>query len=723
MDQINKNTPPTIKEQVETFTVHGITIQDPYKWLRDENWPNISNPEILSYVKDENTYSKEFFDNNSDLIEKIFQEIKSKIPLKDFSVPYKDGDYMYYSYILESDQYWNHARRKVVTDDKEMIKAISQEMEQELVSKDVFINENTLGKDSKFFSLQTYTVSPSQDMVAYSVDHKGDKRYDIVVQEVDSGQIIDTKVTNTMGAIIWHQNGKGFFYIPANKFWRSEKVLYHAIGSTEPDIEIYHEKDYTFSVDIEKSSSEDFLFISSSSYTETEVKFLDLRNSDLNSIDAKFLFQRRAGHIFSVTHNRDHFYILTNDLGDNFRLIKMRVDDLSQSDEIISHNESIPLTGIDMYQDHFVITSRVNGLPILSGYKINFEDGTIKFNENIKFSDPSYDVRVVFTPFNSGASFRYKYSSLKNLGIVYEYDFKTNSTTKLKEVKLNGFNPDDYEIKYEYVTVPPVYHNEDVCSKDNIYLRNDVKVPVTIIYKKSNQEPKPLLLYGYGSYGIPIPAVFRPSIFPLLDRGFAFAIAHIRGGGELGKMWYEAGKMLHKKNTFEDFIKVAEYLKNAGYASSIAISGGSAGGMLIGYCINNRPDLYKAAVAAVPFVDVLNTMLDDTLPLTPLEFNEWGNPIGDKQIFDYMQSYSPYDNIKSQEYPHLYISSGLYDQQVTYWEPLKFVAKLRHLMQDKILLLKMNMNAGHSGASGRFDYIYEIAKENAFLLSVFDKYK
>ncbi len=719
----HKNT-PTVESKVERFTMHGVTIQDEYKWLRDENWPEISNPEILSYVKAENEYSKAFIDQNSDLIEKIFKEIKSKISIKDFSVPYRDGEYMYYSYILENNQYWNHARRKVNHDtEKDLIKKISQELEQELVSKDVFLNENDLAKDSKFFSLQTYEVSPSQEMVAYSVDYKGDQRYNIIVQEIDSGKIIDTQVTNTMGNVVWHENSKGFFYIPANEFWRSEKVLYHEIVSKSQDIEIFHEKDYTFSVEIQKSSSQDFLFITSSSYTETEVKFLDLRKSHINPEECKFVFKRKPGHMFSVTHNGNYFYILTNDLGDNFRLVKTPIDDLSKSEELLSHNASISLTEVDIYQDHLVLESRINGLPNLSVYKINPEDGTIKFAEDIKFNEPSYDVRVLFTPFKSNA-FRYKYSSLKNPGMVYGYDFTTSETTKLKEVKLNGFNPDDYEVKYEYVSVPPVYHGEDVNGKDNTYLKNDVKVPVTIIYKKSSDHgPKPLWLYGYGSYGIPMPTHFRPSIFPLLDRGVVFAIAHIRGGGEFGRMWYEAGKMLHKKNTFEDFIKVAEYLKNEGYASSIAISGGSAGGMLIGYCINNRPDLYQAAVTQVPFVDVLNTMLDDTLPLTPLEFNEWGNPITNKETFDYIRSYSPYDNIKPQKYPHLYISSGLYDQRVTYWEPLKFVAKLRNIMKDQMLFLKMNMNAGHSGASGRFDYIYEIAEEDVFFLTAFDKHK
>lgn len=721
----NHSNMPKVEQRTEKFTVHGIEMSDPYKWLRDKNWPEISDQEILSYVKAENEFSDKFFKQKADLLQKIFQEIKAKTPIKDYTVPYKDDKYFYYSYILENDQYWNHARR--LADDgiseEEVIKQITEEINSNTVGKDVFLNCNKLAEGSKFFTMHTKEVSPSHELVAYSVDYEGNERYNVVVQEIDTGKVVDDKVKNTMGDIIWHQNGKGFFYIPSNEFWRSERVMYHEIGSDAPDIEIFHEKDYTFEVGMEKSSSNDFLFINSSSYTSTESKYLDLRETEVSPEACKFVFARKPGHIFSVAQNGNFFYILTNDMGDNFRLVKMDINDHSKIEELLAHNLSVPLTTVVTYKENLVIENRKDGLQNIAVYSINQEDGNIQFKQDIKFDEPSYDAVLNFTTFDSG-KLRYKYSSFKTPGIVFEYDFNTAETNKLKEIKFDGFNPDDYEMRYETLDVPAVYFNEEIKDKNNIYLSDNVKAAVTIIYKKSQDKgPKPLYLHGYGSYGITISTNFRPSIFPMLDRGFVFAEAHIRGGGEFGRMWYEAGKLGYKRNTFEDFIKVAEYLKDKGYASSIAIEGGSAGGILIGYCINNRPDLFKAAVTQVPFVDVVNTMLDDTLPLTPLEFKEWGNPITDKSVFEYLKSYSPYDNIKDQEYPHLYISSGLHDQRVTYWEPLKFVAKLRPIMDDKMLFLQMNMNAGHRGSSGRFDHIYDVAKEDVFVLTAFGKDK
>lgn len=718
-----KRNMPIAKIKEEKFTLHGVELTDPYKWLRDKAWPNISDDEILSYVRAENEFTEEFFKPKSDLVEVIFQEIKSKISVKDYTPPYQDGQYLYYSYILEKNQYWNHARKELTTaeDAKELSKQIAHEIEKESVGKDVFINENELAKNSKFFSLGDYEVSPSETMVAYSVDYKGDQRYDIVVKEIETGKVVDDLVKNTMGGVLWHQSSKGFFYVPANEFWRGQKVLYHEVGLDKPDVELFDEKDYTFHTDIAKSSSKDFLFIISKSSTTKEVKYLNLKDPEVTPEACKFIFARKEGHTFKVDHQGDYFYLLTNDKGDNFRLVKMPIGDNSSLDELLPHDQTIPLSNLYSYKNQLVLESRVKGLSKLSIYDVKEDDGTIKFREDFTFSEASYGINRTFTSFDSG-TFRYRYSSLKTPSQVFEYDFKTSEKTKIKDIKLDGFNPDDYQIFYEEVSVPGVYFNEKISDKDNLYLRDKVKVPVTIIYKKSEEQgPRPLLLYGYGSYGITNQTAFRAKIFPLLDRGFAFAIAHIRGGGELGKRWYEAGKMLHKKNTFEDFIKVAEYLKDKGYASSVSISGGSAGGMLVGYCINTRPDLYSAAITQVPFVDVLNTMLDDSLPLTPGEFKEWGNPITNKTAFDYIKSYSPYDNIKQGDYPHLYITSGLYDQRVTYWEPLKFVAKLRPIMQDKILLLQMDMNAGHAGASGRFDYLYDYAKEVVFLLTALNK--
>lgn len=701
---------PIIRPIAVQQTFHGKVIVDEYSWLRDENWPEISNQKILQYIDSENHYSDQFLKTHQNLIEKVFQEIKEKIPVQDFTVPYKNGNYLYYSYILENQQYWNHVRVYIENDEQSLMNEIC--VNNKFLGK-VILNENYLSKDSKFFNISEFSMSPDHKMIAYAVDYKGNQRYDIIVQNAETGELIDKSVINTMGSIVWHANSNGFFYIPANEFWRAEKVIFHEINGK--DTEIFHEQDYTFHVNIRKSNSERFLFIESASYTETETLYVDLQR---NALEYQTIFPRKSNNIYEVEHANDAFYILTNDHGNNLRLIKASIGNLGEIVELIPHDENTPLVAMQAYKNHLVICISNNGLSEFKVYLLkNFE-----LQHIIKLNVSTYHAKLHFTTYDADCV-RYEYSALNQPKTFCEWNFLTGKTSTIKQVNIPNFSSDDYEVSYELVSVPNVYFNENV-QGNNPYLKGEVKVPISIIYKKSfGDAPKPTLLYGYGSYGIPMTSHFRPHILPLLDRGFAFAIAHIRGGGELGRMWYEAGKMSNKKNTFEDFIECAKYLKSHNYSSDIAISGGSAGGMLIGYCINKNPQLFSAAIANVPFVDVLNTMLDDSLPLTPGEFHEWGNPITNKEVFEYIESYSPYDNIKNQDYPHLFISSGLHDQRVTYWEPLKFIAKLRacRTNPENILLLKMNTNAGHAGASGRFNFIYEIAEEIAFLLTTLNQ--
>lgn len=695
-----------MSEEILTFQTH-----DEYDWLRDKNWPEISNEEILNHIRTENAITQEFFISKEIEIQKIFQEIKSRIAIQDFTVPYKHGDYLYYSYILDGQSYWNHARIPVQDDINHDILEVCN---QNFIG-NTFLNENELAKNSEFFSLYTYSISPCQKFVAYSVNYNGNERYDIIVQNIETGEIIDNSVVNTMGSIIWHNTG--FFFIPANELWRAEKVIFHNLNGE--NIEIFHEKDYTFSVSIFKSTSERFLFISSESANENEILYIDLQTDVIKSKNLKYLFKRSEGIIYRVSHHDNHFYVLTNDRGNNFRLIKIALNNIEDFEELIAHNTDIPLTDLYTYAHHIVISSQSNGLPTFTIYSIT--DEGIKLQDKIAFEEPSYDANIQFTTFDASC-LRYQYSSLKTPQKVFEYDFNTQQTSNLKTVTFQHFNPNDYEVFYEFVSVPPVYFSESTSNTDNVYLQKNVLVPISIIRKKNTTTPQPTLLYGYGSYGLSVPSYFRPDIFSLIDRGFSFAIAHIRGGGEFGKMWHQAGKLEYKKNTFQDFIKAAEYLIERQYSSSISISGGSAGGMLMGYCINYKPNLFHSAIMYVPFVDVLNTMLDDSLPLTPGEFKEWGNPIIDKKAFEYIKSYSPYDNITPQNYPNILISSGLYDQRVTYWEPLKFITKLRKCRtNDSMLFLNMKMDSGHFGASDRFNYLYERAQDLVFLLTTYRK--
>ncbi len=712
--------PPIAQSIHHTKTFHGVEIFDEYHWMRDKSWPVVDNAEIMSYIQEENTYATKILEQHTDLVTAVASEIKSKVTAQDITVPYQDGEYLYYSYICKDDQYWKHCRSgRTDGDIKTTFDAVEMQNE-------VFLDENILAGTSKYFNMSTYSVSPDGRFVAYAVDYVGNQRYDILIKDIETNTLLSDQITNTMGEVVWSNDNNGIFYIPVNEFWRSEKVCYHQLNTTQSsDVVIFHEIDTTFTVSIRKSHSRKFLFVESESYTESETKYLDLDTTHFSSKSLKTIFVRKSDHIYHVEHGGKYFYIITNDTGSNFRLIRQDIDN-SVTEELLGHSDTISIANVLVYKQHIAIESRADGLQHITLFKTDHIDSDFELIHEVQFDEASYYASVIFTTFDSNGM-RYEYSSLKTPKIIFEYDFISNKTKQLKSTVLENFSPDDYEVKYEHAITK--YTSSDDGNPNNPYLKEGIKIPISIIYKKSitDSAPKPLLLYGYGSYGISIPAKFSPRIFPLLDRGFIYAIAHIRGGGELGRMWYEAGKLSYKKNTFEDFITVAEYLISRNYTSAgnIAIYGGSAGGMLVGYCINERPELYKTALAIVPFVDVLNTMLDDSLPLTPLEFKEWGNPIIAKSVFDYIKSYSPYDNVKQQQYPNLYISAGLYDPRVTYWEPLKWIAKIRASnisSANNIILMQMNTSAGHQGASGRFDYIKELAVENTFLLKVFNKY-
>jgi len=618
-------------------------------------------------------------------VDSLFAELKARIKEDDFTVPIKVDDYYYYSYIKQGQDYWVHARKHGSLSAKE----------------EVLLDENLEAAGKDFFHTGDVEASPNHKLLAYGMDLDGSERYQLFVKDIAGNKLLDGNVKDAFGSIVWHKNNEGFFYIPTGENWRAEKVFYHTIGMPQSDdVLVYEEKDHTFSVNIDLSSSERYLFIVAKSGNNNETWYLDLEDPNAK---LTVVLPRERDHLYHVTHHGDYFYMLTNDKGKNYRLVRADIDDPNKSrKEIIGHINDVYLLDVTAYKNHIVLEKRVLGLT-----QIQIIELATKESEEIKFKDEVYDAYHIFTTFDSLAV-RYQYSSLTQPRSIMEYEFATKKSTELKIQEIpSGYDAEKYQTKRVWAT-----------SNDG------VKVPVSLLYRKDlfkQDGSNPLYLYGYGSYGIAIPPSFRTTALSLVNRGFVFAIAHIRGGDDLGYDWYESAKFLTKKRTFEDFIAAAESLIEHKYTAKgqIAICGGSAGGMLMGYCANNAPELYKAIIMHVPFVDVLETMMDETLPLTPLEFEEWGNP-KDPAYYEYIKSYSPFDNIAAQSYPNIFITSGLNDPRVGYWEPTKFALKLRdYKNDDNLLLLKTNMDAGHQGKSGRYDSLKELAEEYVFILKTF----
>ncbi len=658
-----------------------------YSWLRDPNWPTSIDPKIMDYLNGENAKCKEFFDPLQEQVDAMFAELKGRIKEDDFTVPVKKDGYHYYSYIQKGQDYWVHARKLGNMD----------------AAEEILLDENKEAAGKEFFQTGVVDASHNHKLLAYSVDLNGSEKYQVFIKDLESNRIIDQSVSDVFGDVTWHKNCKGFFYVPTGLEWRADKVYYHELGKSQSDdVLIYEEIDKTFWVNPHLSSSERYLFITAKSGDSSEVRYIDLEDADLMP---KLVMPRKAGHLYHMTHHGEDFYIITNDMGKNFRLVKASIANPSENwEEIIAHDPEVYLVDATAYKECLVVDMRVLGLNKIK--IMNFSNGGVY---EIAFKDEVYDAQHTFTTFESPA-IRYQYSSLIQPRSIIECDFASHEYAVLKVQEIpSGYDADKYETKRVWAD-----------SKDG------VKIPISLLYRKDLLKEvggNPLYLYGYGSYGISIPATFRTTALSLVDRGFVFAIAHIRGGDDLGYDWYESAKFLTKKRTFEDFIDSANALIKLGYTckGSIAICGGSAGGMLVGYCINNAPELYKAAVLHVPFVDVLSTMLDDSLPLTPNEYKEWGDP-KDPAYYEYIKSYSPVDNIKPQNYPNIFITSGLNDPRVTYWEPAKFALKLKsNKTDDNLLLLKTNMEGGHKGKSGRYDALKEIAEEYVFILQSFNR--
>ena len=683
--------PPVAKKIIHEFTIHNKTIVDEYNWLRDKKWPSsVEDKNIIDYLNQENSYADEvFFSKNKELKNKLFEELKSRIKLTDQSLYIKKGNYFYYTKTLESKDYPIFCRKH------ESISA----------PEEIYLDQNEIARGKKFASISTISISEDNKLLAYGVDFNGSESYTIKILNLETKKYLSDEIPNTSNNIVWDSRGQGFFYTPLDQNLRHNKVFYHKLGDKrENDILIFTEQENTYHVSISKSSSKRFLFVEIGGYKNNEIRFIDLEN--VSNFDLITVQAREKELHYDVYHSENSFYILTNDKGINFRVAIVDISNPGKKywRKFIDQDKVMFLGGIDVTKNYIILDYTKNGLPFIQIAKIS----NINTKNTLNFDDESYEANAYSVNYHDD-EIRINYSSLKKPDTTYSYDYLSNKLTALKTKEIpSGFNSDEYDVKRLFAS----------------YM--DVKVPITLVYKKSlfkNDGSNFLYIMGYGSYGISMPVGFRSNIVSLLDRGFVFAIAHIRGGKDLGYDWYKGGKFLKKKNTFEDFIACTEYLVKEKFTSKgkIAAIGGSAGGMLMGYIANKRPDLYKGIIAHVPFVDVLNTMLDATLPLTPGEYNEWGNPEESKRFFDYIRTYSPYDNVKNQSYPNMFVTTGVSDPRVGYFEAAKWVAKIRNRKtDDNLIVFKTNMDSGHSGSSGRFEYLKEVADDYVFLMNIFE---
>lgn len=672
--------PPVAREEPKIDTMFGRELVDDYYWLRERD-----NPEVIDYLVAENEYTEAMTQHTKELQEALFKEMKGRIKETDLSVPVKRGDYYYYSRDEEGLQYKIYCRKKGSLD----------------AAEEVILDGNRLAKNKEFMSLGFLEVSPNHKLLAYGVDTLGSERYTLFVKDLATGELLPDVIDSLMGELEWANDNMTVFYTVPDDAWRPFRLYRHTLGDNPANDELlFEEKDDMFWLGIGKSKSQAYLFMEIGSKTTSEFHFLDAGQPKGRF---RVIHPRQRQMEYKVYHHGDHFYIVTNEHATNFKLMRTLVTQPGKQhwEEVIPHREDVMLTSLDMFRDYMVLYERRDGLR-----QIRVSDFAAGQSHDIEFPEPVYAAYGGKNPDFESEWLRFTYHSLVTPRSVYDYHMKTRERVlrKQKEV-LGGYDPDQYQ-------------------SERIWARADdgTNIPISLVFRKGMRRngTHALYLYGYGAYGASWDPYFSSNRLSLLDRGFIFAIAHVRGGGEMGRYWYDDGKLLNKANTFTDFIACADHLISEQYTSTekLVISGGSAGGLLIGVVLNMRPDLCYIAVADVPFVDVINTMLDESIPLTALEWEEWGNP-KEETYFEYMLSYSPYDNVEAKEYPHMLITAGLNDTRVQYWEPAKWTAKLRRLKTDNNrLLLKTNMGAGHGGASGRYDALRELAFEYAFVLNL-----
>ena len=674
---------PRAKKIPKELSIHGDTRVDPYYWLKDRN-----NPEVIAYLEQENAFYRAATVHTEGFRERLFEEMKSRIKEDEMSVPYKQNGYWYITRYETGKEYPVYARKKG-----------SQDADEEIL-----FDCNLLAKEHEYFNLRGISVSPDNTLAAFGTDTVSRRQYQIHIKNLVTGEIFQDSIENTTGSSVWAADNKTLFYVWKDpETLRAEKVFKHVLG-TSPDQDelVYHETDESFNLYVYKSKSKKYIIIGSNSTLTSEYRLI---HADDPTAEFRVFSPRERGLEYAIYHYGDHFFLLTNkDGATNFKLMKTRVGRTASKywEEFVPHRADVLLEDIEIFRDYYVLSERENGLNRLK--IISWET---RETYEIPFESETYIAYPYVNPDFDSEKFRYVFNSLSSPYAVIDFDMRTRTQEILKEQEVLGGRFD----KNNYIS-------ERIWAK----ARDGGKIPISLVYHRDTplDGSSPLFQYGYGSYGSTSDPYFSSVRLSLLDRGFIYAISHVRGGEYLGRPWYEDGRLLNKKNTFTDFIDCSRHLIHSGYTAPehLYAYGGSAGGLLMGAIVNMAPELYHGIIAAVPFVDVVTTMLDESIPLTTGEYDEWGNP-NTPEFYTYMKSYSPYDNVKKQAYPHMLVTTGLHDSQVQYWEPAKWVAKIRDCKTDNNkLFLDTNMDAGHGGASGRFEALKETAKQFAFLLDL-----
>jgi oligopeptidase B len=674
----DKPTPPLAKKIPVELTKHGQIRTDNYYWLNQRE-----NPDVIAYLNAENAYTDAYLKHTDEFRNALYNEITARIDQTDLSVPYRFNGYNYYYRYEEGKEYPVYCRKKDKLDSNE----------------EIILNENELAANHDFFAIGAWDVSPDNKLIAYTSDTVSRRQYSVHVTNLETGQSLDDQIDNTDETIVWANDNKTLFYVVKDETLRPFKIYRHIVGNQKSaDVLVFHETDSTFYSFIYKTKSQKYLVIGSYSTLSSEHRIL---NAHIPEGQFTVFQPREENLLYDIDHYKDVFYIRTNYNAANFRLMKTPVTNTTRANwtEVIPHRDDVFIAGFELFNGFLAISEKIKGLDNIRILEMDSQK-----DHYIHFDEPTYSLNFSNNPEFGSNLLRFSYSSLTTPQTIFDYNMITREKVLLKQQKIIGdFNPDDYAS--EMVFAPA---------------QDGVMVPVSLVYKKGLKKngSNPLWITGYGSYGYNNDPYFRSDRLSLLNRGFVFAIAHVRGGQELGRQWYENGKLLNKKNTFNDFIACTEFLISEKYTRPDLCFGwgGSAGGLLIGAVANMRPDLYKGLIAAVPFVDVVTTMLDESIPLTTAEYDEWGNP-NEKIFYDYMLSYSPYDNVRPVNYPAILVTAGLHDSQVQYWEPAKWVAKLRDIKTGEApVFLYTEMEFGHGGASGRFEQFKEISREYVFVL-------
>lgn len=677
--------PPRAEQREHSYTRHGITVCDPWAWLRDESYPKVDDQDVLEYIRAENAYFEAQMAGHKGLVEELFTEMRARIKEDDASVPQRDGDYEYWSEFETGAQYRKYYRRPAAGGEAQLI-----------------LDVPALAEGLEYFSLGAFSVSEDGRYLAYSTDTTGGEFYTGFIKDLATGELLEDRIANVNTGLIWAADDSVLVYGRANENWRVDRIFAHTVGQpAESDVEIYHEETLGYTASPSVSANREWLVISIGDNETSEVMFAPIGQP---TGDLTVIRPRKVGVEYAADFRDDTIYIWANDDHVNFRLATAPVSDPGNWTTLIEGSDDFYLTGFDLFKDFYVTEGRLNGLEQV---QVRYYDDPARV-EAIAFPEAAYDAGMGNNPEWDVDRIRLSYDSPITPDTVYDYHVATGDleTLKVQEIP-SGFDPSLYTVE-----------------RLDVRARDGAMIPVSIVYRKDRDQMNggaggPLHLYAYGAYGYAVPPGFSTSRFSMVDRGMAYAIAHIRGGDDLGRNWYLQGKMEARENTFNDFVDVGRGLVEMGYTSEgrISASGGSAGGELMGAVVNQAPELFGAVVAHVPFVDVLNTMLDESLPLTPGEWPEWGNPIESKAAFTNILSYSPYDQVSRQDYPPMLVTAGLNDPRVTYWEPAKWVAKLReYKTDDNVLLLKTNMGAGHGGKSGRWEGLRETAEEVGFIL-------